>query len=158
MDDPISCIIDNYPTLTQPTFYPHSLDHGVQHHILTSSPSVFYRTHHHSRSPNYFWVAKKEFMLMLEMGIISLQQPMVIIPAILPIITASWILILPLTAILCLTGFYRHVHFLKDRPHQRLSPNSCRPSRYLQNCYHYLLRQFEFLCMPFGLRNASQPS
>ena len=47
----------------------------------------------------------------------------------------------------------RFTHFLKNQSYPRVPPDSRRACRHAENCSNYPI---EFVCMPFGLRNAAQ--
>ena len=61
-------VLQEFPALLQPTFSSDAVKHGVQHHVCTTGPPV------HSRArrlaPDRLAVAKKEFLEMEQMGII----------------------------------------------------------------------------------------
>ena len=61
-------VLQEFAALPQPTFSSDSVKHGVQHHVCTTGPPV------HSRArrlaPDRLAVAKKEFLVMEQMGII----------------------------------------------------------------------------------------
>ena len=62
-------VLQEFPTLLQPTFSSDAIKHGVQHHVCTTGPPV------HSRArrlaPDRLAVAKKEFLEIEQMGIIG---------------------------------------------------------------------------------------
>ena len=50
----------------------------------------------------------------------------------------------------------RLYNLFQDRFSESLPPDPSRANFYPKNCYHYPFGLFEFVCMPFSLRNAAQ--
>ena len=61
-----------FPALLQLTFSSDAVKHGVQHHVLTTSPPVHSRAH--QLAPDKLAIAKKKFSEMEHMGIIRVSN------------------------------------------------------------------------------------
>lgn len=82
-DDPYAKLLNQFPSITSPNFNKPNVEHGVQHFVPTQGPPI------HSRarrlSPEKLAAAKAEFQSMLDMGIIrrsnsSWSSPLHIVP------------------------------------------------------------------------------
>ncbi|GFO02552.1 Pol polyprotein [Plakobranchus ocellatus] len=163
-------VLQEFPALLQPTFSSESVRHGIQHYIATSGPPV------HSRArrlaPDKVAAAKKEFFEMEKMGIVRKSNSPWASPLhIVPKPNCGW---RP-------CGDYRRLNN-STTPERYLIPHihdfdaqfegkTIFPKIHLVRGYHQIpmhpkdipktaiitpIGLYEYLHMPFGLKNATQ--